>query len=186
MAGRSFRTRHPEVSDPASGIQERMPNGQLPEISFADQEQRFSPPRPQSRLHTLGSRNWLLFKMPQSPQFPSEPSRPVLLRGYEVMSIFNQETSDFYSGVIVGLSSRYRVIICKDGLQWILQHRNTGSAERSWRGIGYFTTKEALLRVCASSFGRITPSAHEVLQSLPDRAHDCVAVLKTGFPDARR
>lgn len=101
------------------------------------------------------------------------------------MSASHQETSESYWGVISDLSARYRIIICKDGLQWILQRRKTGGAERPWRGVGYFTTKEALLRVCATSCGRIAPTAHEALQSLPDRARNCVAALKTSIPDAR-
>ena len=49
-----------------------------------------------------------------------------------------QETADNYAGVIAVLSDRWRVIVCKDGKQWILQRRKkSGGAERPWRSREY-------------------------------------------------
>jgi hypothetical protein len=80
----------------------------------------------------------------------------------------HRETSDTYHGVITHLCARHRVIACKDGLQWILQQRKKGGAERPWRGVGYFRTREALVRVSATLCGRIGPSALAILAALPD------------------
>lgn len=79
-----------------------------------------------------------------------------------------QETSDNYAGVIAVLSDGWRVIICKDGIQWILQRRKKGGAQRPWRGQGYFRTRRALLRVCATSCDRIDPCAMAALVALPE------------------
>ena len=79
----------------------------------------------------------------------------------------HHETSDTYAGVIAQLCPRHRVVVCKDAIQWILQKRKKGGAERSWRGVGYFRTREALVRVSASLCGRIDPAAMAVLVALP-------------------
>ena len=78
-----------------------------------------------------------------------------------------QETADDYVGVLARFCDRHRVITCKDDIQWILQRRKRGGAERPWRGVGYFRTREALIRACASLCGRIDPSAMAILLALP-------------------
>ena len=80
----------------------------------------------------------------------------------------HHETSDAYTGIIAHLCACHRVIACKDGLQWILQRRKKGGAERPWRGVGYFRTREALVRVSATLCGRIDTSAVAILAALPD------------------
>ena len=49
------------------------------------------------------------------------------------------ETADDYFRVIARLNPRWRVIECRDGIQWILQRR--GSPEKArrddWRGRSY-------------------------------------------------
>ena len=79
------------------------------------------------------------------------------------------ETSDAYGRVIAQLCARHRVIVCKDALQWILQQRKKGGAERPWRSVGYFRTRSALLRVSATLCSRIDPAAVAILLALPDQ-----------------
>ena len=63
----------------------------------------------------------------------------------------HKETSDFYRGVIAVLTSRWRVINCKNGIQWILQRRTAEPLhEGIWRGSSYFTSRDVLLEACAS------------------------------------
>lgn len=82
----------------------------------------------------------------------------------------HRETADSYARVIAGLNERWRVIVCKDAIQWILQRRD---AERSgqprWAGHSYFRTKSALIRVSRASCGPIEPKAMAILHSLPNR-----------------
>ncbi len=82
------------------------------------------------------------------------------------------ETSDSYHGEIVGRGS-HRAIICRDGIQYILQERKKGDAERPWRSVGYCTTRKALIRLGADVEPRLVPE----LEVLPDQAHQCSPVL---------
>lgn len=81
--------------------------------------------------------------------------------------ICRSEGSDDYFDVVVRLNNRWRVIVCKDSIQWILQRRDTGTAQRPWRGKRYCTTKSALLRGCGEKCGDIDPAAMAVLEALP-------------------
>lgn len=80
----------------------------------------------------------------------------------------SQETADGYDNVLVALDQQHRVITCRDRLQWILQRRKNGGAERPWRALGYFRTKAALIRACASFNPRLDPNLMAILVALPD------------------
>jgi hypothetical protein len=74
----------------------------------------------------------------------------------------------------IQLNTRWRVIICRDGLQWVLQYRNrAGRAETvardGWRGRSYCRTREALIGCCDRFCGEIDPAAAAELEALPDR-----------------
>ena len=72
-----------------------------------------------------------------------------------------------YVGVIALLCPRHRVIECKEHVQWIVQRRKNGGAERPWRAVGYFRTRDALIQACATLCGRIDPAAMAILVALP-------------------
>ena len=57
----------------------------------------------------------------------------------------HRETADHYRGEIFR-KGRFRVILCRDGIQWILQ-RKKGGAGRRWQALGYFTNRAALIRL---------------------------------------
>jgi hypothetical protein len=69
------------------------------------------------------------------------------------------------------LNARWRVIACRDGIQWILQYRNRTEtvAGGDWRGRSYCRTREALIRCCRAYSGEIDPAAVAALQTLPER-----------------
>ena len=79
----------------------------------------------------------------------------------------HHETSDAYSGVIAQLCARHRVVVCKDAIQWILQRRKSGGAERPWRGVGWYRSRDALIRASAALCGRIDSAAMATLLALP-------------------
>ena len=83
--------------------------------------------------------------------------------------VSRHETADECVNVIAQLCARHRVIVCKDAIQWVLQKRKKGGAERPWRSVGYFRTRSALLRVSATLCGRIDPAAVAILLALPDQ-----------------
>ena len=80
------------------------------------------------------------------------------------------ETSDTYTGLVARLCDRWRVVTCRDQLQWILQRRDAQrSGQPRWKGVGYFRTREALIRVSRALCERIDPAAMAILLALPDR-----------------
>jgi hypothetical protein len=79
------------------------------------------------------------------------------------------ESSAEYPTVVL-LNERWRVIACPLGLQWILQRRagkRHGTAR--WDGRSYCRTRDALIRVCRASLGRIGSDAQAALDALPER-----------------
>ncbi len=53
------------------------------------------------------------------------------------------ETSDFY-GHVVACSGRWRIIRCRDDIQFIIQSRQAGSAAFPWRAKAYVICDSAL------------------------------------------
>ena len=73
-----------------------------------------------------------------------------------------------YRGVIAVLGDGWRVIECRDGLQWIIQRRDAGDPHRAhWRGVSFHLSREALIaasgRLCAAP----DPAALAILAALP-------------------
>ena len=83
-----------------------------------------------------------------------------------------REESDGYSGEIAQ-HGKHRVILCRDGIQWIIQ-RKGGSRRGSvrWRSLSYCTTKKALLRLWAT----VEPDAAalQTLTALPEYTREIV------------
>lgn len=80
----------------------------------------------------------------------------------------HRERDDNYQRVIVQLAPRWRVIVCRDGIQWILQRRsvlppNTGT----WSGKSYSTTKSGLIAACSRLELLSDASALAGLEALP-------------------
>lgn len=78
----------------------------------------------------------------------------------------HRETDASYRGVIVTYG-RYRVALCRDGIQWLFQKRVTKEpcARARWRTLGYFTTRESLMRFQHKSTSQHWPE----LMALPER-----------------
>ena len=91
------------------------------------------------------------------------------LRGAAVKApISHKERDDNVNGVIVQLAPRWRVIVCKDGMQWIVQQKEA-SHGGPWRGVSYHTNRDGLLRACGS-LEALDSSGLEALEALPDCA----------------
>lgn len=79
-----------------------------------------------------------------------------------------RERDDDYGDVIVDLAPRWRVIICKDGMQFILQQRsvappNTGT----WSGKSYSTTRSGLIAACSERELLSATLEGQLLDALP-------------------
>ena len=82
----------------------------------------------------------------------------------------HREKDDNYHWVIVRLAPRWRVIVCRDAVQWIIQYRTADPLHRGvWRGRVYVTTKDSLIRSCARLESLSDPSVTAILSVLPDR-----------------
>ena len=79
------------------------------------------------------------------------------------------EEAEAYRAIVAVLNPRWRVIECRNGIQWILQ-RNTGLRHGTtrWEGRCYCRTRECLLRRVRELAGEIEPTASAVLNNLPD------------------
>jgi hypothetical protein len=82
----------------------------------------------------------------------------------------HREKDDSYRSVIIQFAPRWRVIVCKDYVQWIIQHRTADSLHRGvWRGRSYMTTRDSLIKACARLEPLSDPSVMAILSALPDR-----------------
>ncbi len=86
--------------------------------------------------------------------------------------ISHRERDDAYRGTIVQFSPRWRLILCKDQMQWIIQKKES-SHRGFWRGKQYLTCKESVLKASVRLRLLCYPKAEVVLHALPKRARDC-------------
>ena len=87
----------------------------------------------------------------------------------------HREISEFYTGVIINLAPRWRVVICKDRIQYILQYRSSKHWNKGmWLGKSYPTTRDALRRICSSRGLLSDPETRALLEALPERAREYV------------
>lgn len=77
------------------------------------------------------------------------------------------ESSDLYAKVIVQSSDRWRVILCSQGLQWIIQKKESSHAG-PWRAEKYLTSRSALIKACGTLGLLSDPATEAVLYALPD------------------
>jgi hypothetical protein len=63
------------------------------------------------------------------------------------------------------LNDDWRIIDCKDSIQWLLQVRRGGR----WRGRSYCTTREGLRLYIRERAGEVDPAAQAVIAALPAR-----------------
>jgi len=86
------------------------------------------------------------------------------------LKLSNRERDDGFSQVVVQLAPRWRVIVCKDHLQWIIQKRSAEPLHRGeWRGQSYVTSRNSLIRLCASLGLLSDDNARDRLEALPEQ-----------------
>jgi len=81
------------------------------------------------------------------------------------------ESHDDYPRVVANLNERWRVVECRDRVQWVLQWRSGGPEtcrSDTWKGRGYFRTSEVLKRSIREERLSVDPAAEIVLAALPD------------------
>jgi hypothetical protein len=78
------------------------------------------------------------------------------------------EESHSYARVIVRLNANWRVISCRDGIQWILQRRcGLKHGRPRWANRYFFRTRAGLVRGAIEYVGEIGADALVILLRLP-------------------
>ena len=92
----------------------------------------------------------------------------------------HRETDDDYDHVLFNLDYKHRVILCRDGVQWILQRRRYGGQkdldEGHWDGEGYYRTQDGLTRLIYARWH--LPGGLQTLDKLPEVLKDEAALMK--------
>ena len=97
------------------------------------------------------------------------PPTAILRWVADIAAPSHRERDDSYHGEIVELGARWRVVLCKYRIQWILQRRSKNPPHPGyWRGQSYFTSRDALLEACASRELLSDDEALAALEELPD------------------
>ena len=100
----------------------------------------------------------------------SNPTPPITARLFSSY-ISHRERDDAYIGTIVQFSLRWRLILCKDQIQWIIQKKES-SHRGFWRGKQYLTCKDSVLEASGRLGLLSDPNTEAVLKTLPERARD--------------
>jgi hypothetical protein len=110
-----------------------------------------------------------MFELPQLPP----PSQGVK---YSLPGLGNEtrrETCDFYSRVITFLAPRWRVVTCRNGIQWILQKRTAEPLHKGiWRGRSYHIAQNSLIEACAKLELLFDDRTRAVSDALPELISD--------------
>lgn len=95
----------------------------------------------------------------------------------------HRERSDRYAGDL-HRAGDWRVALCRDGLQWLLQRRRTvrqEGATAAWDSLGYCRGRDALLRLWRAHTGR---DGAALARLLPKRPAPPGRPLETGRAEA--
>ena len=126
------------------------------------------------RLRDLLPPSWARARHPQRPPKKSatgsDQKAPEIFESSDVVQLAHRERDDEYCEVIVQLAPRWRVIVCEDYLQWIIQKRTAEPLHRGeWRGQSYVTSRNSLIRLCASLGLLSGDNARATLDALPEQ-----------------
>ena len=81
----------------------------------------------------------------------------------------HRERDDNYSKVIIQPAPRWRIIECRNALQWIIQHRSAKLLNRGhWLGVSYLTSRNKLIEVSTGLNLLSDVSMKDVLAGLPE------------------
>jgi len=85
--------------------------------------------------------------------------------------ISHREREDGYIATVAQFNQRWRLVLCKDQIQWIIQ-RKESSRRGDWRGLKYLTSRESVFAACGKLELLSDPKVEEILNALPEQARD--------------
>ena len=93
----------------------------------------------------------------------------------------HRERDENYSHIVAQPSKGWRIIVCKHGLQRIIQKKEA-SNRGPWHSEKFITSRDALIEACESQDLLCDPNTKAVLHALPDYVNQ----LTKKLPKARR
>lgn len=89
---------------------------------------------------------------------------------FEQAPASHRERDDGYRGVVARLGAGWRVVVCGDGLQWIVQRRagDPSTSRAAWRAVSFHRERASLMRACAAFTATCEPAAVARLAMLPE------------------
>ena len=103
------------------------------------------------------------------PFTPPRPRQSAPVAAEQIST--HRESDDNYRWVAATLSEDLRVILCKNGLQYIPQRRYAdGLRGAAWRSLCYCAFKTSLMRLCDGLKGRSGPVSTAPIAALPEKA----------------
>ena len=76
------------------------------------------------------------------------PPYPPNIRGVSADAVCtHRESDENYQKVVLKFNDRWRLIVCQNDIQWIVQRRESLHGG-SWRGVRYVTHLKSLIKVC--------------------------------------
>lgn len=85
-------------------------------------------------------------------------------------ALSHREEDGNYRAVVANLNNDWRVIECRDGLQWIIQkRRGERNGQARFEGKSFCSTRDGLILTVAKKCGDITFEGKEAIFGLPAR-----------------
>jgi len=91
------------------------------------------------------------------------------------VSTASREEADDYGNIVCRLNPHWRVIVCRDHLQWILQHqRGQKEGAPTWRSRSFCPSRIEIVRCVREHCGLVDAAALGVLYALPAHIREAV------------
>lgn len=94
--------------------------------------------------------------------------------GLSAQSLSHKERDDSYFPVVAMLTPRWRVVLCKNGIQYILQRHFAETLHSgAWRSSSFHVSRDSLIKACVM-LGLISDlKLEQLLADLPTTAREC-------------
>ena len=94
--------------------------------------------------------------------------------GQPALAPLHKERDDNYFAVVAMLALRWRVILCKNGIQYVLQRHFAETAHSgAWRANSFHVSRDSLIKACVTLGLLSDPKLKQLLAGLPATAREC-------------
>ena len=105
----------------------------------------------------------------------SQPPTPGgKMEGLSAQPLSHKERDDNYFAVVTQLTPRWRVILCKNESQFILQRHFAETLHSGvWRANSFHVSRDSLIKTCVTLGLLSDPKLEQLLADLPTNAREC-------------